>query len=149
MSIATIIAVTCSQCSCMLLNNRQGYGYHGHACKHYLVPISQFSGSAPLLNSTLFINERHLISSGVWGIPIIMPPRHRPISSVQARSTSISHVHDGAAVSVSGDSIAATEQTSREFTYHLQTTTSKLSSIEDRGPTNRISNRDTNPNLDL
>ena len=68
------------------------------------VPISQMRSSAPLLNKGLFIQELHFISSGLNGIPINMPPRHRPISSVHARSTSTNQIQDGAAASDSTDS---------------------------------------------
>ena len=74
------------------------------------VPISHIRGSAPLLNKGLFIQELHLFSSGVNGIPISMPPRHRPISSVHACSTSTNQIQEGGAgVSKLADSTAAAQ----------------------------------------
>jgi hypothetical protein len=63
------------------------------------VPKSKVNDSMPLLNRGLVIQCSESRSSHTIGEPISMPPRHRPIRSEQARSTSTNQTHDGEGLS--------------------------------------------------
>jgi len=84
--------------------------------KKAMIPISQDNDSEPLWNKELLSHNLHFASSVVNGNPVSMLPRHRPIRSVHARSTSTNQIHEGTGISESGDSEAQSDTRAHTYT---------------------------------